>query len=150
MLLTRGLGNHYGPKALFARNAPNDDTIVSAAVPAEIVERGKLGTTLIVEATADKYPSISRSSGNACASSAPAPTWRRRHSATGLLGTDATGLPVLDRDVPDDIRSGTIWRWTNALWVSFFYSPVGDSDSVRRFLGDHLARTVQCVIARGR
>ncbi len=34
---------------------PNDDTIVSAPPPPAIVERGKLGDTLIVEATADKF-----------------------------------------------------------------------------------------------
>ncbi len=51
---------------------------------------------------------------------------------------------MLDRDAPDGIRSGTIWCWTNARWISFFYSAVGDSDSVRRFLGPDLARTVQC------
>ena len=33
----------------------NDDTIVSAPKPAELVERGKLGTTLLVESLADKY-----------------------------------------------------------------------------------------------
>jgi transposase len=32
----------------------------------------------------------------------------------------------------------------HAHQVTFFYSPNGDSDSVRRFLGDDLARTVQC------
>lgn len=146
---------------------PNDDTIVSAAVPAEIVERGKLGTTLIVEATADKYlehQPIERQClrfERAGADVAPQTLGRSvaahidlltpiaamihdRTRSEGLLGTDATGLPVLDRDVPDGIRSGTIWCWTNALWVSFFYSRVGDADSVRRFLGDDLARTVQC------
>jgi len=34
---------------------PNDDTIVSAPVPPQIVERGKLGDALIVEALCDKY-----------------------------------------------------------------------------------------------
>ena len=34
---------------------PHDDTIVSAKAPPQIVERGKLGDTLIVEAVADKY-----------------------------------------------------------------------------------------------
>jgi transposase len=34
---------------------PNDDAIVSAPPPPAIVERGKLGDTLIVEATCDKY-----------------------------------------------------------------------------------------------
>ena len=37
-----------------------------------------------------------------------------------------------------------MWCWTNARWVTFFYSRSADSDSVRRFLGDDLARTVQC------
>ncbi len=62
----------------------------------------------------------------------------------GLLGTDATGIPVLDRDAPDGIRNGTMWAWTNARWVTLFYSPVGDAASVKRFLGPDLARTVQC------
>jgi hypothetical protein len=61
-----------------------------------------------------------------------------------LLATDATGIPVLDRDAPDGIRNGTMWCWTNARWVTFFYSPQGDSDSVRRFLGEDLRRIVQC------
>ena len=64
--------------------------------------------------------------------------------APGLLGTDATGLPVLDPSAPEGIRNGTMWAWTNARWVAFFYSPVGDADSVKRFLGEDLARTVQC------
>jgi hypothetical protein len=37
-----------------------------------------------------------------------------------------------------------MWCWTNAHWVTFFYSPQGDSNSVRRFLGEDLCRTVQC------
>jgi transposase len=50
------------PAELFVRQrltervaCPNDDTIVSAPTPPELVERGKLGTTLIVESLADKY-----------------------------------------------------------------------------------------------
>jgi hypothetical protein len=61
-----------------------------------------------------------------------------------LLGTDATGIPVLDPATQEGIRTGAMWAWTNARWVSFFYSPSADSDSVKRFLGDDLARTVQC------
>ena len=34
---------------------PNDDTIVSAHPPPQIVERSKLAGTLIVEAVCDKY-----------------------------------------------------------------------------------------------
>jgi hypothetical protein len=37
-----------------------------------------------------------------------------------------------------------MWCWTNAHWVSFFYSAHGDAQSVRDFLGDDLARNVQC------
>ena len=64
--------------------------------------------------------------------------------APGLLGTDATGIPILDPAAPEGIRSGAMWCWTNARWVTFFYSSSGDSDSVKRFLGKDLARTVQC------
>jgi transposase len=34
---------------------PHDNAIVSAPTPPQIVERGKLGNTLIVEAMADKF-----------------------------------------------------------------------------------------------
>jgi transposase len=146
---------------------PNDDEIASALTPPAIVERGKLGDTLIVEALCDKYlehqpierqcvrfdragveiapQTLGRS---VCAAidllSPVARLIEEQTRAPGLLATDATGLPVLDRDAPDGIRTGAMWCWTNARWVTFFYSASGDSDSVRRFLGDDLARTVQC------
>jgi transposase len=146
---------------------PKDDTIASAPTPPAIVERGKLADALIVEATCDKYLEHSpierqcvrfaragvdvapQTLGRSVAAHIDllAPLARLIHEKTrgpGLLGTDATGIPVLDRDVVDGIRTGAIWCWTNARWVSFFYSPSADSDSVRRFLGDDLARTVQC------
>jgi transposase len=146
---------------------PNDDTIVSAPTPPELVERGKLGTTLIVESLADKYlehqpverqclrwartgvdiapQTLGRAVAIAIDTLAPvAKMIEAQTRAPGLLATDATGIPVLDRDAPDGIRQGTMWCWTNALWVSFFYSPQGDSDSVRRFLGEDLMRSVQC------
>jgi transposase len=146
---------------------PNDDTIVSAAPPPQIVERGKLADGLLVEATCDKFIEhlpIERQCARFARSGvdvAPqtlgrgvsatldllAPVARLIHEQTrgpGLLGTDATGIPVLDPEAPEGIRHGTVWAWTNARWVSFFYSPTGDSDSVKRFLGANLARTVQC------
>jgi transposase len=145
----------------------NDDTIVSAAPPPQIVERGKLGDTLIVEAVGDKFlehlpierqcarfardgvdiapQTLGRSVSAAIDLLAPvASLIREQTRGPGLLGTDATGIPVLDPDAPEGIRHGTFWAWTNARWVTFFYSPTGDSDSVKRFLGDNLARTVQC------
>lgn len=146
---------------------PNDDTIVSAPPPAAIVERGKLSDTLIVEATADKFlehtpierqctrfarlgvelapQTLGRSVAAHLDLLAPVATLIEAQTrGPGLLGTDATGIPVLDPDTVDGIRTGAIWAWTNARWVTFFYSPSADSDSVRRFLGDDLARTVQC------
>jgi transposase len=146
---------------------PYDDTIVSAPTPPEIVERGKLGPRLLVEATADKYleqlpverqctryarsgaPIAPQTLGRGVASTIDllAPIGRaieEQTRAPGLLGTDWTGLPILDPGARDGIRTGSIACWTNARWVTFFYSPTGDSDSVRRFLGPDLARTVQC------
>jgi transposase len=146
---------------------PNDDTIVSASPPPQIVERGKLADSLIVEAVCDKFiehlpierqcarfvragvdvapPTLGRSVSAAI--DLLAPVARLIHEQTrgpGLLGTDATGIPVLDPAAPEGIRHGTIWAWTNARWVAFFYSPTGDAESVKRFLGRDLARTVQC------
>jgi transposase len=146
---------------------PNDDTIVSASPPPQIVERGKLADTLIVEAVCDKFiehlpierqcarfaragvdvapQTLGRSVSAALDLLAPvARMIREQTRGPGLLGTDATGIPVLDPDVPEGIRHGTVWAWTNARWVSFFYSPTGDGESVKRFLGRDLARTVQC------
>jgi transposase len=145
----------------------NDDTIVSAPTPPELVQRGKLGTTLIVESLADKFlehqpierqclrwsrsgvdiapQTLGRSVGTAIDTVAPvAKMIAAQTRRPGLLATDATGIPVLDRDAPDGIRHGTMWCWTNAHWVTFFYSPQGDSNSVRRFLGEDLRRSVQC------
>jgi transposase len=146
---------------------PNDDTIVSAPTPPQIVERGKLGDTLIVEAVCDKYiehfpierqcsrwaragvdvapQTLGRSVGAAIDLLAPvARLIEEQTRGPGLLGTDATGIPILDPTAPLGIRSGAMWCWTNARWVTFFYSPSGDSDSVRRFLREDLRRTVQC------
>jgi transposase len=146
---------------------PNDDTIVTALAPPAIVERGKLADTLIVEATCDKYIEHSPVERQCTAylrkgvDVAPQTLGRsiaahiellgpvaklilERTRGPGLLGTDATGIPILDPSHPDGIRSGGIWCWTNARWVSFVYTPSVDSDSVRRFLGDNLSRTVQC------
>lgn len=147
---------------------PNDDTIVSAPPPPQIVERGKLGDTLIVEALADKYVeqqpterqsrrfrrsgvdicpnTLGRSMAAAIDLLAPiAAQIRAETKASPLLATDATGLPVLDQDHPLGIRNGTMWCWVGGnRWVTFFYVRSGDANSVKAFLGEDLARTVQC------
>lgn len=144
-----------------------DDIIVSAPPPPRIVERGVLGNRLIIEATADKFlehqplerqclryarsgVEIAPQTLGRCVAAhldLLAPLAEAIHEKTrgaGLLATDATGIPILDPDAPEGIRSGTMWGWTNALWVSFFYRSSGDADGVRRFLGEgNYARTVQ-------
>jgi transposase len=147
---------------------PHDDTIVSAPTPPQIVERGKLGTTLIVEAMADKFiehSPIERQStrllrsgvyvapqtlGHSvlCAIDLLAPVARMIHEQTrgpGMLGMDSTSIPILDRMAQEGIRNGAITCWTNAHWVSFVYSPSADSESVKNFLRkENFKRAVQC------
>jgi hypothetical protein len=129
--------------------------------------RAGLGDTLIVEATCDKYlehqpverqclrfarggveiapQTLGRSVGAHIDLLMPvAELIAERTRAPGYLGTDATGIPVLDPSVTDGVRNGAMWCWTNARWVSFFYTPQGDSQSVRDFLGNDLVRTDQC------
>lgn len=146
---------------------PADNTIISAPPPPAIVERGKLGDDLIVEATCDKYiehQPIERQCTRFARDGidiAPQTLGRSvaahldllrpiadliavQTRAPGYLGTDATSIPVLDPDVTEGIRTGTMWCWTNARWVSFFYAAHGDSQGVREFLDNDLCRTVQC------
>lgn len=146
---------------------PHDDAIVSAPTPPQLVERGKLGPTLIIESLGDKYlehqpierqclrwersgveiapQTLGRSVATAIDLLSPlARLIHRMTRGPGLLSLDASTIPVLDRDAPDGIRMGTMWCWINEPWVSFSYSAIGDSDSVRRFLGNELRRTVQC------
>jgi transposase len=146
---------------------PNDDAIVTAPTPPAIVERGKLTDTFIVEATADKYlehqpverqctrleregvelapQTLGRSINAHLDLLHPlAEAIRQQTRAPGVLGTDASGLLVLDPEAGEHIRTAAMWCWTNARWVSFVFTPSADSASIRRFLGDDLARTVQC------
>jgi transposase len=146
---------------------PHDDTLVSSPPPPAIVPKGKLADTLIVEATCDKFiehlpierqcsrwasegvrvapQTVGRSVSALLDLLKPvAEAIHERTRGPGMLATDATSIPVLDPEAPLGIRNGTVWCWTNACWVSFFYSPKGDSESVLRFLDDALGRDVQC------
>jgi transposase len=147
---------------------PHDDSIVSAPTPPQLVEKGKLGMGLIVEAVADKFlesqpierqcarfarmgvdvapQTLGRSVGVALDLLAPlAKKIEEKTRGPGLLGTDSTGIAVLDTTVKDGIRTGTMTCWTNADWVAFSYSPRGDSESIKAFLGDKFQRrVVQC------
>lgn len=144
----------------------NDDTIVSAAAPAAIVEGGILGNELIVEATCDKFidhlPLERQCSRWAQAGAHISPATLGRSVAAhiellkpisdaiaeqtrgpGYLATDATSIPILDPTTEGGIRNGSMWCWTNAYWVTFFYSPRGDGDCVERFLAGNNKRIVQ-------
>jgi transposase len=149
-------------------SCPKDHIIVSAEAPPRIVPGGILGDTLILEAALDKYleklpverqsrrferagvPIASQTLGRSVAAAIDllAPIARaicEKTRASELLATDATGLPVLDKDHPRGTRNGTMWCWIgDNRWVSFFYTPDGDSKSARGFLGDACGRTVQC------
>lgn len=144
----------------------NDDTIVSAAAPASIVEGGILGNELVIEATCDKFIDhlpIERQCARwvqAGAHISPATLGRsvaahiellrpisdaiiEQTRGPGYLATDATGIPILDPTTDEGIRNGSMWCWTNAYWVAFFYSPRADADCVDRFLGGDRKRVVQ-------
>ena len=147
---------------------PHDDTIVSAPTPPEIVERGALGTVLITEAACDKFlehlpierqcrrflrarVNVSpRTLGRAVCALADLcePVAKAIHEETrrsAILSTDATGLPVLDRDHPDHIRTGSVWTCIgDTRWVSFLYAPSGEAAHIEAFLGEERGRVVQC------
>jgi hypothetical protein len=113
------------------------------------VERSKLTDTLIVEATCNKFiehqpleRQCSRFSREGVAIAPQtlgrgvaahldlwAPVARTTADLTrgpGLPGTDATSIPVIDRNSADNIRNGAMWCCTNAWSVTFFYSPSGE------------------------
>lgn len=146
---------------------PHDDAIVSAPTPSQLIDRGKLGPGLVVEAMADKFLEhlpierqclrysrsgvrvVPQTLGRSVAAAIDLlqPLAKLVYEMTrspGILSTDNSGIPILDQDAPDGIRTGTMACWINRRWVSFVYSPVGDSDSVRAFLGEDLRRVVQC------
>jgi len=110
---------------------PNDDTNVSASPPPQIVERGKLADELIVEAVCDKFiehlpierqctrfaragvevapQTLGRSVSAALDLLAPvARLIQEQTRGSGLLGTDATGIPVLDPDAPEGMSAAIL------------------------------------------
>ncbi len=146
---------------------PHDDCIVSAPTPPQLIDRGKLGLRLVVECLADKVVehqpierltrrlqrmgvdvaphTVGRSVVRAMDLLGPiARLIEAKVKGPGVLGTDATGLPVLDRDAPNGIRLGTVWAWTNGPWVCLDYHADATHEGPKAFLGDDLARIVQC------
>ncbi len=117
---------------------PTDDTIVSAPPPPAIVERGKLGDTLIVEATCDKYiehqpverqcvrfertgVEVAPQTLGRCVAAhiellmPVAELIAEQTRAPGYLGTDATGIPVLDPSVTEGMHRPVRWHERHQL-----------------------------------
>jgi len=146
---------------------PHDEQIVSAPTPPELIDRGKLGLRLVVECLADKVVEqqpierLTRRLQRAGAVVSPQTIGRSVSAAMdllvpladlvaskvkgpGVIGTDASGLPVLDRNAPNGIRLGTVWVWTNGPWTYFDYSANATHAAPEAFLGELIARVVQC------
>ena len=108
---------------------PHDNTTVSAEPAARIVEGGKLGDTLLVEAVCDKYiehSPVERQAtrfARAGVDIAPQTLGRgvcatidllepvakqieERTRGPGILGTDSSAIPILDPEMPAGIRTG--------------------------------------------
>lgn len=147
---------------------PHDDTIVSAALPPELVPRSKLARGLVVEALLDKYvehqplerqctkwrrggvdvatQTLGRNVALVIDALEPlADAIHRATRASAILSTDASGLRVLDPEHPMGVRSGTVWCWIgDARWVSFFFAPDAGSAGFKAFLDGAIGRTIQC------
>jgi len=146
---------------------PHDDAIVSARVPAQLVDRGKLGLKLVVECLADRIiehrpieslarrlsqlgvpvPPNTLGSSVAAAMRALGPLVElieARVQGPGMLSADASGVAVLDRDAPNGIRMGTMWCWANEKWVVFDYSASASANAPKDFLAELIQPLVQC------
>ena len=60
-----------------------------------------------------------------------------------VLGTDATGMRVLDRDDPKGIKRGTMWAYVGDREVVFEYTPTGEAEGPASFLQKRVG-PVQC------
>jgi transposase len=122
---------------------------VIAPPPDAVVDRGVLGEDLLIEAAVDHYRDavpFERMARDARAQGVPLaantlargvgklvdlldPIVRhvfRRCMASAYLALDATGMPVLDDEVPEGIRRGTLWHLLgDGRWAYFGYAPSG-------------------------
>jgi transposase len=122
---------------------------VIAPAPDAVVDRGILGEDLLIGAAVDHYRDAvpfermargARAQGVPLAANTLArgvgklvdlldPVVRhifRRCMASTYLALDSTGMPVLDDEVPEGIRRGTLWHLLgDGRWAYFGYAPSG-------------------------
>lgn len=148
-------------------NSACHEHMATASKPDEIVDRGKLGPELVVQAMVDHYADSvpwERMARNAREQGVPlsantlaASAWRAidlldpivRHITHKTLSSsyvafDATGLPILDAEHPLGIRAGTMWGLIgDGRWTTFIPAPSGHGEHLeKRLVGYKLALTM--------
>jgi transposase len=149
---------------------PCDGTIISAPPPNRIVPRGKLGDGFIIEALADKYLlhlPIERQCTHWMRQGIDIPTHTLGRSVavaidllepvanlileqmrgSDIISIDATSIRLLDPDVPEGRRFGTMWCGIgDGAWVGFTCWDNASADGAKELLGPGslAGRTVQC------
>ncbi len=116
---------------------PCDGQLVRAPLGDKVVPGGKMGTTLVAQVVAEKYydglplsrqverflrlglgmPISTLTDQVAWAAEVLRPLWRAAMEKTlraTVMHLDATSLPVLDRDSPRGIRTGSIWGYVGS------------------------------------
>lgn len=140
----------------------------TAPKPDQIVDRGKLGTELIVQALVDHYRDgvpWERMSRNArdqgvrlpanvlarsvwCALDLLDPVIRHITHKTltaECVSFDATSLPVLDRAHPMGIRIATMWGLIgDNRWALFIPAPSGHGEHLKKRLGAYTLALTMC------
>jgi transposase len=142
--------------------------MATAPKPDEIVDRGKLGDELLVQALVDHYRDgvpWERMARNAReqgvtlpANRLAASVWRAidlldpvvRHIThktltSNYVAFDATGLPVLDDKHPLGIRAGAMWGLIgDGRWATFFPAPSGHDDHLQKRLAGYTLALAMC------
>jgi transposase len=142
--------------------------IVTAPTPDEVVDRGILGDTLLVEALVDHYEDAvpwERMERNARAEGVPLAAntlassvgrlidlfdpvvrhIRERCLSSSFTALDATRMPVLDPLHPLGIKSGALWLIEgDHRYACFLYAPSAHAEHLRKFLAGRTLGSVMC------
>lgn len=142
--------------------------MATAPRPDEIVDRGKLGPELLVQALVDHYRDgvpWERMSRNAREQGVPLPAnrlaasvWRAidlldpvvRHIThqtltSGYVCFDATSLPILDDEHPLGIRAGAMWGLLgDGRWATFIPAPSGHGEHLKKRLAGYELALAMC------
>jgi len=139
-----------------------------APKPDEVVDRGVLGNTLLVEAMVEHFNEavpwnrmeekarqrgVPLSANTLAASVGKAidlfdPIVRHIREMTfgsPYIGLDATRMPVIDGNHPLGIRSGALWLIEgDHKYASFVYAPSGHAEHVEKLLANRTLKSVMC------